>query len=613
MMKVAAYCRVSTDKEDQANSFESQRRYFKEYIERKPDWELFNIYADEGMSGTSTKKRAAFNRMINDANLGRFDMIITKEVSRFSRNILDTISYTRDLRRKGVGVLFLNDGINTFEPDSELRLSIMGSIAQEESRKTSSRVKWGQMRQMERGVVFGRSLLGYDVKNGVMTVNPEGAEIVKLIFHKYVNERKGTSIIARELREAGYKTLTGNVFWTNTTILKIIRNEKYCGDLCQKKTYTPDYLSHDKKYNHGVEDKVYIRDHHEPIINRELWNEAQKELERRDVNSKVKEGHGNRYPLSGKIKCADCGAVFVARYKKRNDGNKYKCWRCGTATAYGRKRKDKAGNDVGCDIGRQIRNEMCMNILRQTISSLSIDKKAVIENITNIVTGVIRGKENSEQLNVEKMQKQMQELTEKKKSVLDAFFSQNITKEEMRMMNEKYDADISLTADRITDAKKKQSLSYSCSDIKADVKKSIDSIVNCTEQQDSFYGGLLDKMVVYGNDRVEVSLNLLPTKWTYVIESLKDIQKRTGRVEIAQKHTGGGENDYKRIREEESAQKCVIRGESFSNDYDWEAADNNRREVGCIRRKADYDRGEVHCDPSVPISFNIACVSFVGM
>ena len=131
MMKVAAYCRVSTDKEDQVNSYENQQRYFKEYIERKPDWELFDIYADEGISGTSTKKRAAFNRMINDANLCRFDMIITKEVSRFSRNILDTISYTRDLRRKGVGVIFLNDGINTFEPDSELRLSIMGSIAQD--------------------------------------------------------------------------------------------------------------------------------------------------------------------------------------------------------------------------------------------------------------------------------------------------------------------------------------------------------------------------------------------------------------------------------------------------------------------------------------------------
>lgn len=174
MILVASYCRVSTERDDQANSFESQQRYFKEYIERQPDWELYEIYADEGITGTSTKKRAAFNRMINDAHMGKYKLIITKEVSRFSRNILDTISYTRELRQIGVGVLFMNDGISTLEPDAELRLSIMGSIAQEESRKTSSRVKWGQTRQMERGVEFGRSLLGYTVKDGHITIEPEG-------------------------------------------------------------------------------------------------------------------------------------------------------------------------------------------------------------------------------------------------------------------------------------------------------------------------------------------------------------------------------------------------------------------------------------------------------
>ena len=253
MIKVASYCRVSTDHEDQANSFAAQQRYFKEYIHRQPDWELYGIYADEGITGTSTKKRAQFNRMIHDAYSGKFQLILTKEVSRFSRNILDTISYTRELKALGVGVLFVNDGINTLEPDAELRLSIMASIAQEESRKTSSRVKWGQTRQMERGVVFGRSMLGYDVKNGAMTVNPEGAELVKLIFQKYGVERKGTSIIARELREAGYRTYTGNTKWSSSQIVKILKNEKYVGDLVQKKTYTPDYLTHEKKYNHGQE------------------------------------------------------------------------------------------------------------------------------------------------------------------------------------------------------------------------------------------------------------------------------------------------------------------------------------------------------------------------
>ena len=186
--RVAAYCRVSTDNEDQANSFESQQRYFRQYIQHHPDWELFEIFADEGLSGTTTRKRKAFNRMIACAKNGELDLIITKEISRFARNTLDSISYTRELKQLGVGVIFMSDNINTLDGDAELRLAIMSSIAQEESRRTSERVKWGQRRQMEQGVVFGRSMLGYDVKNGQMTINAEGAEVVRLIFHKFVHQ-----------------------------------------------------------------------------------------------------------------------------------------------------------------------------------------------------------------------------------------------------------------------------------------------------------------------------------------------------------------------------------------------------------------------------------------
>ena len=223
MIMVASYCRVSTDKEDQANSFASQQRYFKEYIDRQPDWELYRVYADEGITGTSTKKRVQFNHMISDAKMGKFQIILTKEVSRFSRNILDTIAYTRELRHLGIGVVFLTDGIDTLEPDAELRLSILGSIAQEESRKTSTRVKWGQTRRMEQGVVFGRSLLGYDVRGGQLFINPEGAKTVQLIFHKYVLEHKGAWTIARELQDAGLRTLTGTTQWRNSGVLKILK------------------------------------------------------------------------------------------------------------------------------------------------------------------------------------------------------------------------------------------------------------------------------------------------------------------------------------------------------------------------------------------------------
>lgn len=272
-LRVAAYCRVSTDRDDQANSFESQQRYFREYIARQPGWELAGIFADEGLSGTSTKKRLAFQRMIAGARAGMLDLIVTKEISRFARNTLDSIYYTRELKRLGVGVLFLNDNLYTLDGDAELRLTILASIAQEESRRTSERVKWGQKRRMEQGVVFGRDLLGYDVRGGVLIVNEPGAQIVREIFRKFVNDGKGAHTIARELNEAGVPTARGGP-WRSSVILRILRNEKYCGDLVQKKTYTPDYLTHEKKYNRGQEAYVVLRDHHAPIIPRATFEAA---------------------------------------------------------------------------------------------------------------------------------------------------------------------------------------------------------------------------------------------------------------------------------------------------------------------------------------------------
>ena len=273
MKRVAAYCRVSTDKTDQIGSFESQKRYFREYIEQNADLELYRIYADEGITGTNVKNRVSFKNMIEDAKSGKFDLILTKEISRFARNLLDSIYYTRELKRYGVSVFFINDRIDTMEPDAELRLAILATIAQEESRRTSERVKWGQTRRMEAGIVFGRSMLGYDVKNGEMTVNEEGAEIVRAIFRMYTEDKMGFAAIARALDENGIPPMRAQK-WNGTVVMRILKNEKYVGDLVQKKTYTPDYLSHEKKYNRGAEEMIVIRDHHTPIIPREVFEKA---------------------------------------------------------------------------------------------------------------------------------------------------------------------------------------------------------------------------------------------------------------------------------------------------------------------------------------------------
>lgn len=372
-MRLAGYCRVSTDHADQLNSLEAQQRYFTRYIVSREGWELFRIYADEGISGTGTRRRTEFRRMMEDAYEGKFDLIITKEVSRFSRNILDTIACTRELKSMGIGVLFLTDGINTLDGDAELRLSIMASIAQEESRKTSLRVKWGQTRQMEQGVVFGRSMLGYDVKNGALHINPEGADLVRLIFQKYAVEKKGTSVIARELKEGGYKTYHGNSAWSSSHIIKILKNEKYVGDLIQKKSYTPDFLTHEKKPNRGAEEKIVLHDHHAPIIDRALWQTVQQELVRR--NRHRQSGGSNRYPCSGKIKCGLCGASFISRIRRTKSGTTQR-WMCYTAAISGRD---------GCSIGRTLRNDTAVALFAQALEALKLDPAPILRQIAALL------------------------------------------------------------------------------------------------------------------------------------------------------------------------------------------------------------------------------------
>lgn len=385
-LRVAAYCRVSTDGDDQANSFESQQRYFRAYIAQRPHWELAGIFADEGLSGTSTKKRLAFQRMIACARAGTLDLIVTKEISRFARNTLDSIYYTRELKRLGVGVLFLSDNLCTLDGDAELRLAILASIAQEESRRTSERVKWGQKRRMEQGVVFGRDLLGYDVRGGALYVNEAGAQTVREIFRKCVDEGKGAHTIARELNAAGIPAARGGA-WRSSVILRILRNEKYCGDLVQKKTYTPDYLTHEKKSNHGQEDYIIVREHHTPIIPRATFEAAGRILDQRAAAPTGQRKYSRRYPLSGKLRCGICGAVCAARKKTRRDGTDAISWRCGSAVKYGRPHTDPDGRSRGCT-GESLRDEDALQILTQVWSALPLERDVIAADVLAAVRAI---------------------------------------------------------------------------------------------------------------------------------------------------------------------------------------------------------------------------------
>lgn len=363
-LRVAAYCRVSTDKDDQVHSMAAQRRFFRAYIEERPGWILAGIFADEGMSGTSVRRRPQFAEMFRLAMSGGVDLIVTKEVSRFARNTVDALQATRQLKEKGVGVLFLNDGIDTRDNDGEFRLTIMASVAQEESRKISDRTRWGQLQAMKRGVVFGNnSLYGYTVCKGALAIQPEQADIVRLIYRKFLLEGKGACVISRELTEAGVRPpLRASGAWTSGTVLRLLKNEKYCGDLLQKKYRTTDYLSHRKVANRGEEDRILLRDHHEPIVSREMFEAVQEELARRAGAAADHSRFSARYWFSGKVRCGLCGRSFTVKRAGRVGGRAYQRFVC----------RGRYAPEIGCPM-RSVRGEILLACAQRVLRELAPD------------------------------------------------------------------------------------------------------------------------------------------------------------------------------------------------------------------------------------------------
>ena len=506
ILRVAAYARVSTDKEDQSNSLSSQRNYFAEFITNHENWKLSDVYYDEGISGTQTKKRTGFNQMIQDALNGELDLIITKEVCRFARNTVDTLSYTRQLKEAGVGVIFTIDNIDTRDSDGELRLTIMASIAQEESRKTSERVRWGQKRQMEKGVVFGRDLLGYTVHNGKLSINEEEVPVVKAIFHKYVNEGKGTHVIARELIEEGMRPKR-IALWSNTVILRILRNEKYVGDLLQKKTYTPNYLTHAKKYNHGEEDMVYLKNHHEPIINRELWTRTQEELKRRSPSEEQKSKHSNRYWCSGKIRCAECGSRFVSRTKKLKNGEIYRAWRCHSAANHGALKKDADGKNIGCDNSsineRSLKTCMhyCITLVQGENDTL---KKEILEEISKLQ------KESANEMSSKKIQKKIEKLETKKRQSIDLMLEGLITKEDLKKQTDWYNEELENLNIQLAEALSKDKVqSRQVNDMEQYIQ-ALDEIMDIGENSELLYKEVLDYIEVHKGGVLDIWLKCIP-------------------------------------------------------------------------------------------------------
>lgn len=521
LLRVAAYARVSTDKEDQANSLVSQRKYFQEYIMHQEGWELSDIYYDEGVSGTQTRKRAGFHQMVEDALAGKIDLILTKEVCRFARNTVDTLSYTRKLREAGIGVIFTIDNIDTRDSDGELRLTIMASIAQEESRKTSERVKWGQKRRMEQGIVFGRDLLGYTVKNGMLFINEEEVPGVKAIFHKYTNEGKGVHVIARELLAEGILPKRNNR-WSETVILRILRNEKYVGDLCQKKTYTPNYLTHKKKYNDGAEEKVYISHHHQPIIDRELWERTQKELRGRTSPKNTNARYSSCYWCSGKICCGECGSSFVSRTKKLAAGT-YRAWRCYQAANHGSAKLDAGGNRVGCD-NHSINDRAllaCMEYCVGDICRKGCGEEMLRQKILSRVRQIC---DKGEMVDLQKeIHRKIEGVENKKRKAVDAMLEGILTKEELEKQREWYDRELERLSRVLAENRETGHIDAINRDNEI-LENALDEILLFGRENNILFGEILEKITIYpdsqkGCHQLMIRLKYLPFSIRLKIQS----------------------------------------------------------------------------------------------
>lgn len=337
-LRVAAYCRVSTTLEQQESSYEAQVSYYTEKIQSNPNWKLAGIYADDGKSATNTKKRDDFKTMIEDCVAGKIDLVLTKSVSRFARNTVDSLQNIRKLKEKNIGVYFEKEGVNTLEGTGELLITILSSQAQEESRNLSENTRWGLVRRFENGIVSvnHKKFLGYTKdENGELIIVPEEAELVRRIFRLYL---EGASIlqITRALEADRIKTVTGKDKWHCSVIEKMLQNEKYMGDALLQKTYTVDFLTKKRVKNQGIVPQYYIEDNHEPIIPKELFYRVQEEKARRasmhksSITRKAKQEkskYSSKYALSDLMVCGECGHPY-RRQTWSKYGEKSGVWRC---------------------------------------------------------------------------------------------------------------------------------------------------------------------------------------------------------------------------------------------------------------------------------------------
>lgn len=367
--KVAGYARVSTDSDEQFTSYEAQVDYYTNYIKAKPEWEFVGLYSDEGISATNTKKRDGFNLMISDALSGKIDLIVTKSVSRFARNTVDSLTTIRKLKEHKVECYFEKESIFTFDGKGELLLTIMSSLAQEESRSISENVTWGQRKRFADGKVHMpyKRFLGYEKgEDGKPTVIEEEADIVRLIYRLFL-EGKTVGGIGTYLENLGISSPGGSEKWGATTVQSILTNEKYKGDALLQKTFTVDFLQKKMKTNEGEVPQYYVESSHPPIIEPEEWNYVQMEMARRKALGRAYSG---KSVLSTKLICVDCGNFYGSKVWHSTSKYRRTIWQC----------NHKFKNDEKCSTPKFNENEIKEKFLI-AYNQLMAKKNNIIEDL----------------------------------------------------------------------------------------------------------------------------------------------------------------------------------------------------------------------------------------
>lgn len=488
-LRVTYYARVSTDKDEQLHSLKAQIDYYTEFIKSNPNWVFVPGYIDEGISGTSVTKRESFMQMMDDAELRKFDFVITKEISRFSRNTVDSIQYTQKLLSYGIGVFFQSDNINTLLPDSELRLTIMSSIAQDEVRKLSERVKFGFKRAIEKGVVLGNDRLwGYRKDHGRLVIVEEEAVIVRKIFEMYATEGVGIRAVVKWLDDHGYKNSNGNPF-SFSTIRKILINPKYKGYYCGGKTHKTDYKLKDIKQMDESEWVMYKDETGEvvpAIVSEDLWEKANRILARRSAKMKSDNptSYQNKYVYSGKIICMEHNVPYYhARYHYKT-GDK-EVWQCRQYAAKGR---------AGCHSPTVYTTELD-EIMRQVADLLIENKTEIIQKMMRVYCKI--GEKSTLKADIAKLEVDLKTVLQRKDKILDLNINGRLSDEEFQERNRKFNDEADELRKRIANLRDQQIKSE-------DIADSIEALREIITKELDFSNGMDQDLVDRLVDRIEV-------------------------------------------------------------------------------------------------------------